>query len=65
MCRKGLIALFLAACLGGSCLAAPEVAAPSCLLMERSTGTVLYEKEADRQLAPASVTKIMTLLVVI
>ena len=65
MCRKGLIALFLAACLGGSCLAAPEVAAPSCLLMERSTGTVLYEKEADRQLAPASVTKIMTLLLVI
>ena len=64
MCRKGLIALFLAACLGGSCLAAPEVAAPSCLLMERSTGTVLYEKEADRQLAPASVTKIMTLLLV-
>ena len=64
MCKKGLIALFLAACLGGSCLAAPEVAAPSCLLMERSTGTVLYEKEADRQLAPASVTKVMTLLLV-
>ncbi|MBQ9268650.1 MAG: D-alanyl-D-alanine carboxypeptidase [Oscillospiraceae bacterium] len=64
MCKKGLIALCLAVCLGGSCLAAPEVAAPSCLLMERSTGTVLYEKEADRQLAPASVTKVMTLLLV-
>ena len=41
-----------------------EVAAPSAVLMERATGTVLYEKNAHEKLAPASVTKIMTLLLV-
>ena len=34
------------------------------VLMERQTGTVLYEKEAHRHLSPASVTKVMTLLLV-
>ena len=34
------------------------------VLMEAHTGTVLYEKEAHRHLSPASVTKIMTLLLV-
>ena len=64
MCRKGILGLLLILCLGGRCLAAPEVAAPSCILMDATTGTVLYEKEADRPLAPASVTKVMTLLLV-
>lgn len=35
---------------------------PSAILIEASTGTVLYEKNADEQLRPASVTKVMTLL---
>lgn len=39
-----------------------EVPAPSVILVERSTGTVLYEKNADERLYPASVTKVMTLL---
>ena len=39
-----------------------EVHAPSAILMEASTGQVLYEKSADEELPPASVTKIMTLL---
>ena len=64
MCRKGILGLLLVLCLGGRCLAAPEVAAPSCILMDAATGTVLYEKEADQPLAPASVTKVMTLLLV-
>lgn len=34
------------------------------VLMERQTGTVLYEKEAHRHLSPASVTKVMTLLLI-
>ena len=41
-----------------------EVAAPSAILMEAATGTVLYEKNAHERLAPASVTKGMTLLLV-
>lgn len=44
---------------------AAEVAAPHALLMEVSTGTVLMEKAADEKLHPASVTKIMTLLLIL
>ena len=35
---------------------------PSALLMEASTGQVIFEKNADEQMKPASVTKVMTLL---
>jgi D-alanyl-D-alanine carboxypeptidase (penicillin-binding protein 5/6) len=38
------------------------VPAPSVVLMERSTGKIIYEKGADDRLYPASVTKVMTLL---
>lgn len=38
--------------------------AVSALLMESSTGTVIYEKNADQALSPASITKIMTLLLI-
>lgn len=36
----------------------------SAVLMEASTGRILYEKNADAPLPPASVTKIMTLLLI-
>ena len=36
----------------------------SCVLMEKETGTILLEDNAHEQLEPASVTKIMTLLLV-
>ena len=45
-------------------VASTEFGAPSCILMEASTGLVLYEENADEALPPASVTKIMTLLLV-
>ena len=41
-----------------------EVAAKSALLMDYSTGTVLFEQNADTPLPPASVTKVMTLLLI-
>ena len=41
------------------------IAAPSAILMEKVTGQVLYEKNADERLLPASVTKVMTLLLII
>lgn len=44
--------------------AEPEVAAPSAILMDAATGTILFEKNAHERLAPASVTKVMTLLLV-
>lgn len=37
---------------------------PSVLLMEPSTGQIVYEKNADERKSPASITKIMTLLVI-
>lgn len=41
-----------------------DLNATSALLMEYETGKVLYEQNADEQLPPASITKIMTLLLV-
>ena len=41
-----------------------EVSAPSAVLMESSTGQVIFEKDADTQRPPASVTKVMTLLLI-
>ena len=41
-----------------------QLTAPSAILVEKSTGKVLYEKNADEKLRPASVTKIMTLLLI-
>ena len=43
---------------------APPLTVPSAILVERSTGRTLFEKEADVRRAPASITKIMTLLLV-
>ena len=43
---------------------AVEVTAPSVILMEMTTGTVLYEKDADTARPPASVTKVMTMLLI-
>ena len=41
-----------------------EVAGKSAVLMDGATGTVLYEKNAHEKLAPASVTKVMTMLLI-
>lgn len=44
--------------------AAPEVSAPSYVVMEASTGQVICEQDAGTRRSPASITKIMTLLIV-
>lgn len=41
-----------------------DVSAPSVLLMEASTGTVIYEKNSHEVRHPASITKIMTLILI-
>lgn len=41
-----------------------ELNGKSAILIDATTGTVLYESNADERLAPASVTKVMTLLLV-
>lgn len=66
-----LICIFLSAILSLS-VAFPTMAsekedtisAPSAILMEASTGQVIYEKDPDSKRPPASVTKVMTLLLI-
>ena len=59
---KKLVVLLCALLALGSSAQALEVSAPSALLMEKETGTVLFAKDEHAKLEPASVTKIMTLL---
>lgn len=48
----------------GKAHAQVTVSAPSVLLMEASTGQIIFEQNATERRAPASVTKIMTLLLI-
>ncbi len=69
---KRILSFLLAACL----LTTPALAvdtlpedaitiqAPYAVLMEKSTGTVIYEKASHERCPPASVTKVMTMLLV-
>ena len=41
-----------------------EVAGKSAILMDMTTGTVLFEQNSHEKLAPASVTKVMTMLLI-
>jgi D-alanyl-D-alanine carboxypeptidase (penicillin-binding protein 5/6) len=44
--------------------APPQISAPHALLVEAETGSVLFEKQADDLVAPASLAKLMTINVV-
>ena len=48
----------------GASAPALSLSCASAVLMEKETGTLLYEQNAHEQLEPASVTKVMTLLLV-
>ena len=41
-----------------------KIEAPSAILMEASTGKIIYEKDVDHKMPPASVTKVMTMLLI-
>jgi len=60
---KRITALFCTLLMLCSTALAVEISAPSALLMEASTGQILFEKDSHAHLPPASVTKIMTLLI--
>ena len=51
-------------CMSMGAWAAPDVAAPSYIVMEADTGQVICEQDADTRRSPASITKIMTLLII-
>ncbi len=65
-CTARVLVLILLLSLAPLPAAAAEltVAGKSALLMDVSTGTVLYESNAHERLAPASVTKVMTMLLI-
>ena len=69
--RKNAIAILISfvLCTIGSVTAFAEntplnIQAKSAILMEQSTGKILYEQDAHIKLAPASVTKVMTILLI-
>lgn len=63
-CISGSMAVMAEEETGGESAGSVTVTAPSVLLMEASTGKVLYEKDADTRRPPASVTKVMTILLI-
>ncbi|WP_458408368.1 D-alanyl-D-alanine carboxypeptidase family protein [Anaerotignum sp.] len=70
--RKGILGGFLAFSLSvgmllptfGAETEALELESKSALLMDAATGTILYEKNSHEAMPPASVTKVMTLLLI-
>ncbi len=73
MCKYRKCVLLLVICMMISVILNPirvyafsdeEIQAPSVILMEPSTGKVIYEKNPDEVRSPASITKIMTLLLI-
>ena len=41
-----------------------DITSSAAVLIEGSTGTIIYDKNKDERLKPASITKIMTLLLI-
>ena len=68
MLRKAFVSLLciilMLASIKVSALSDESITAPSAILMEASTGKILFEKNAHEQRPCASVTKVMTLLLV-
>ena len=69
--KRALILLMTILLLTSPVVAAPEgstdsmqLSADAAVLMEQQTGQILYEKNAHEHLAPASVTKVMTILLI-
>ena len=58
------ILLLLSTLVSGVSAEGLEVPAKSARLMDGATGTILYEKNAHEPLPPASVTKVMTMLLI-
>ena len=63
VCALLLSVALLPACIPlGACAqaAAPEIISDAAVLMDAQTGQILYEKNMDERMYPASITKILT-----
>ncbi len=69
MLGRRLLAPFLFLCITLQTVAAfaavPQITADAAIVVDRATGAVLYEKNADKREYPASMTKMMTCLLAI
>ena len=64
LCWIWVLGLLAAVLPPGAAAAEQEIPGKSALLMDIATGKVLFEKNAHEALAPASVTKVMTMLLI-
>lgn len=66
-CKKIFFLIFVIIfCFSSYCFAAvPDVQCPSAVLIHADTGKILYEKESNKTMYPASTTKIMTAILVL
>jgi len=64
--KKKLVVLILISFFFIPCVSAEDLApnAKSTILIEESTGKILYEKNSDEKRAPASMTKVMSMLLI-
>jgi D-alanyl-D-alanine carboxypeptidase (penicillin-binding protein 5/6) len=66
--RRGAVTAVVAACVCVASIGSPasafETTAPTAILVDFGTSRVLFEKEADRAIAPASLVKLMTVAVI-
>ena len=67
--KKLISIVILCACIFSLCVGVsaekPEIDAKAALLIERNSGTTLFEQNADERVYPASMTKVMTSLLVL
>ena len=63
--RLSLFALLFSLIIPFNVFAEVEISAPSAVLIDAHTGLALYSKNADKQMYPASTTKIMTAILAI
>ncbi|MGN1030445.1 MAG: D-alanyl-D-alanine carboxypeptidase family protein [Butyricicoccaceae bacterium] len=59
-----LLLLLLFVCAGSAFAAPPEIISETACLMDGETGQILFQKDMDAQRSPASITKLMTALLV-
>ena len=63
MIKKICTILFLTFILPNIAIAKFEIKAATAILQDYSSGEILFEKDADREIYPASMTKIMTSII--
>ena len=62
--KQKITVLFISFLLSTQLNAEPKIQAPTAILIDYNSGKILFERDADHQIYPASMTKIMTAIIV-